>query len=144
VRIGHATIVVLLGLCLGAPQAAAQSTAISVSPTSLRFTSQGTGVTSAPKSVKLTNRGATSLTVTRVEVIGSNAAEFRVENACVAPLAPRESCSLLITMTPRLVGTQTATLIVTTTAGPAEISLGGMVELPLVDLVVGFGYQFKT
>jgi hypothetical protein len=145
VRIGYATIVVLLGLCLGASQAKAQSATISVSPTSLRFTSQGTGVSSAPKSVKLTNRGAGALTVTRVEITGPNAAEFRADNACVAPLATRESCSLSITMNPRLVGTQTATLIITTSAGTTEISLGGTSVGPKLSLSprsVKFAKQF--
>jgi hypothetical protein len=122
----------LLWQLAGPFEASAQATAVAVSPTSVRFSSQGTGVTSTPKVVRLTNRGSTVITISRVQLLGNNASEFQAESGCTEPLAARESCSVSITLTPQSVGSQTATLFVTTSAGSIEVAISGTSAGPKV------------
>jgi hypothetical protein len=122
----------LLWQFAGSFEASAQATAVAVSPTSVRFSSQGTGLTSTPKVVRLTNRGSAVITISQVQLLGSNASEFKVENGCSAPIVPRDSCAVSITLTPQSVGTQSASLIITTTVGSLEVALSGTSAGPKV------------
>lgn len=115
----------LLWQLAGSFEASAQVAAIAVSPTAVRFSGQGTGLTSTPKLVRLTNRGSAAITVSQVQLLGPNAIEFQAESSCSAPLAPKDSCLVSVTLTPQTVGAQAARLIVTTSAGSLEVALSG-------------------
>lgn len=116
---------VLLWQFSGAFEAKAQSSAISISPTSVRFSAQGTGLTSAPKIVRLSNRGSATIEISQIQLVGSNSAEFKFESGCPPLLAPGDSCSVSITLTPQSVGIQTAKLIFSTTSQSLEVALSG-------------------
>ncbi len=110
----------------------ATTMSLQVSPSPLLFTSPlGTALT---RYVYLTNTGAASISVSNVSVSGTNAADFVVAfNSCQnfypsGALPPAVTCSVQITFTPSVAGSETANLSVTDTASanPQTISLVGV------------------
>ena len=97
------------------------------SATSLSFGKVTTGKPSAPQSIVVTNTGATSLTIGSVVVSGANPGDFHATNGCMAPLAPRGTCSIGVTFTPGGKNARSAKLIVNDNAfnSPQTISLSG-------------------
>jgi hypothetical protein len=103
---------------------------VSLSPTSLTFAAQAIGTTTASQTITLTNTGTATLTITSITLSGTNSADFAIPsatNTCGASLAVNASCTLGVTFTPSLVGTESASIVFTTNAptSPNSLSLSG-------------------
>jgi Beta-propeller repeat/Abnormal spindle-like microcephaly-assoc'd, ASPM-SPD-2-Hydin/Cep192 domain 4 len=99
---------------------------VSLSPTSLTFSSQLVGSTSAAQTVTLSNTGSASLSITSIGASG----DFAQTNTCPASLAagnPAPSCTISVTFTPTATGTRTGAVTVTDNASgsPQTVSLTG-------------------
>src|SRR5207249_12185894 len=70
----------------GSPQTASLSgtgvASVTLSPTSLTFTSQNVGTTSAPQAVTLSNSGSAALSVSSSAITGADSGEFAQTNNC--------------------------------------------------------------
>jgi hypothetical protein len=99
---------------------------LSLSPTELNFGSSSVGSPTAAQTVTLANNGVIPLTISNIQVTGTNASDFVIQsNTCAGlsallPLSstasPANSCTLSITFTPGDVGTRSA--VVAITSGP--------------------------
>jgi hypothetical protein len=98
-----------------------------VSVTTLAFPSTVTGQLSAAQTVTLTNSGGAALTSIAVLVSGANAADFQVTNPCTANLGANSSCAISVQFNPSVVGSETATLTISSSAGdsPKTVALSG-------------------
>jgi len=96
---------------------------VSLSSTSLTFTSQAIGSTSAPQTITVTNTGTAALTISGITVTG----DFAQLNTCGTGLAPTASCAINVTFTPTATGSRTGLLTITDNAAgsPQVINLGG-------------------
>jgi hypothetical protein len=92
------------------------ATSVTLSPTSLAFSSQSTGTSSSPKGVTITNTGTSALTVSSVAISGTNAGDYKETNNCTS-VAAASSCTVNVTFTPTAAGTRTATITITDNAG---------------------------
>ena len=118
----------------------------SISSTTLNFANQSIGSTSTPESVTLTNVGNAALTLSSVQVTGSNAGDFTLTNHCGSSLAASAQCTLAITFAPSAHGTRTASVVFTDNAAgsPQTVSLSGTGTAPTVSLSptsLSFGSQ---
>ncbi|HEV2494752.1 MAG TPA: choice-of-anchor D domain-containing protein [Terriglobia bacterium] len=107
--------------------AAAGAPAVSLSPSSLAFSSQTVGTTSAAQAVTLTNSGSETLTITSIAVSGTNAGDFAQSNTCGTSVAPNANCTINVTFTPSATGTSTAGVTITDNASdsPQTVALTG-------------------
>ena len=96
---------------------------VSLSATSLTFTSQALGSTSAPQTITMTNTGTAALTISSITVTG----DFAELNTCGSGLAPAASCAINVTFTPTATGSRTGLLTITDNAAgsPQVVNLGG-------------------
>ena len=96
---------------------------VSLSSTSLTFTSQALGSTSAPQTITMTNTGTAALTITSITVTG----DFAALSTCGTSLAPAASCAINVTFTPTAAGSRTGLLTITDNAAssPQVVNLGG-------------------
>ena len=99
---------------------------VTLSATSVAFSSQIVNTTSAAKLVTLKNRQSVALTIASVSVTG----DFAQTNNC--PIAPQKlaagaTCTVSISFTPTTVGTRTGKLVITDDAStsPHSVSLSG-------------------
>jgi hypothetical protein len=131
----------------GSTEVVATPTAgFSLSSTSIDFASQGVGTASAPQSATLTNVGNASLSLSSVEVAGSDAADFTLTNNCGSSLAPSDQCTVTVTFKPSSAGTRTASIVFADNApsSPQKVSLSGSGIAPSVSLSttsLSFGSQ---
>jgi len=102
--------------------------AVTLSPTSATFPSttvDTTSSTTVPVTIK--NTGTASLTISKIEVTGTDASSYSVAStgstACAATLAAGSSCVATISFKPAATGTLTATLDVLDNAGTGTQSL---------------------
>ena len=102
-------------------------TAVTISPTTLTYTSQTVGTTSAAKVVTLTNSGTSALTGVGISLTGTNAADFARTTTCGTTLAAGTNCTISATFKPTARGTRMATLTVADSdpASPQQVSLTG-------------------
>ena len=111
--------------------------AVSLSPTSLTFSSQTMGTTSAVQSVTLSNTGTASLSITSVGLTGTNPGDFSQTNTCGSSVASGANCAISVTFTPAAVGSRSASLAITdnATGSPQTVSLTGTgAQAPAVSL----------
>ena len=96
---------------------------VSLSPTTLTFTSQTVGTTSSPQTVTLTNTGNSSLTITSITAGG----DYAQTNTCGSTVAAGANCSISVTFTPTTAGTRNGTITFTDNASdsPETVSLTG-------------------
>jgi len=125
---------------------ATRSAGFSLSSTSLDFASQDIGTTSAAQSATLTNVGSASLTLTSIEVNGTDAGDFTLTDNCGSSLAPSGQCTLEVAFKPSSSGTRTASVVFADNAAgsPQTISLSGKGAAPAVSLSstsLAFGSQ---
>ncbi len=90
-------------------QAAIMAPSISVSPTSMNFTTTG-----ATNTVTVRNSGVVYLQVQSVTLAGTNNADFGLTNNCTATVAPSATCSLNVTFTPATTGAKSAVMVIAT------------------------------
>jgi hypothetical protein len=84
----------------------------------------------------LTNVGNATLSLSSVEVSGSNAGDFTLTNDCGASLAPSGQCTLAVTFKPGSTGTRSAAIVFADNAAgsPQKVSLSGIGVAPLARL----------
>ena len=114
----------------GSPQTVAVSgtgTQVKLAPTTLTFGSQAVNTTSAAQTITLTNVGSTSLNVTGISIIGTNAGDFSQTNTCGNSVAAGTSCTISVTFKPSATGTRTGAVSITDNGGssPQKVSLSG-------------------
>ena len=100
---------------------------VSFSPTSLNFGSVTVGTASNPLTTTLTNHLKTVLSVSAVNITGTNAGDFSQTNNCTPSVAAGGTCKINVTFTPGATGTRTATLTVTDSAvtSPQSVKMMG-------------------
>lgn len=112
----------------------ARGQAVTLTPTSLAFSNQLVNTTSGVQTVSVLNSGTAELTFAAgsVTLSGTNAADFAiVSSSCnqynYYTSLPTSACSVGVTFTPSIVGTETATLNLADNAAdsPQRVSLIG-------------------
>jgi hypothetical protein len=106
----------------------------SLSPSSLNFGNQTVGITSSPQNVMLQNTGNIKLTITSIQITGTNSGDFGEKNNCPSSLPPNSSCQISVTFKPTTTGTRNAAVNITDNApgSPQSVSLTGVGVLPAV------------
>jgi MYXO-CTERM domain-containing protein len=122
------------------------SPALSVAPTSLDFGGQLVGRASSSRRVTITNDGTGTLGVTGLALTGTDAAAFTLGAVTLpAQVAPGASLQVGIVFTPTAVGSESATLAITTdapAAPTADVALAGVglsQVLAVSPLAIDFG-----
>jgi len=102
-------------------------TIVSLTPSTLSFGNVGVGIASPPQTVTLTNVGTTSLNVTGVSIVGTNAGDFTQTNTCGSLVAASASCTIMVTFKPAATGSRRATLNVSDNGGasPQTVAISG-------------------
>jgi len=67
--------------------------------------------------VTLTNQGSTTLSITKIDIEGSNYKDFSETNTCPSSLNAGASCHIAVTFDPRQTGTRHTTLYAYDTGG---------------------------
>lgn len=99
---------------------------VTVSATSVVFSSTRVGTTSAPKTIIISNTGGTALTTLALTLAGNNPKDFAFTATCGATLQPGATCLAAVTFKPTAASTRRATLSITdATATPQTINLTG-------------------
>jgi hypothetical protein len=100
---------------------------LSIAPGNMTVLSPGVGQASAASTVTLTNGGTGAVTIQSISIGGTNAAEFAQTNTCGGSLSAGDACTVSITFTPTIAGSQSATLSITDDApgSPQSIPLKG-------------------
>jgi len=127
---------------------------VTLSPTSLSFSTEAVGTTSPAKTVTLTNVGTTLLTINGIAITGTNAGDFAQTHTCGSSLAAGASCTISFTFKPTASGTRTAALSVSDNAAgnPQKVTLSGIgttaklspISLSFGSVVVGTTSAAKT
>ncbi len=106
--------------------AAASGPSVTLSPTSLTFGTRSVG-TSATQSLSVTNSGTVGLSVTGVQITGTNASDYSAMNGCTASVDPGGSCTISVSFDPDAAGARSATLSITDNASnsPQTVALSG-------------------
>jgi hypothetical protein len=115
---------------------------VSVSPTSLSYGNQGVDTTSAVKTVTLSNTGSGPLTITSVATTGN----YSQTNNCGTSVNAGASCTISVSFTPVIAGTNSGTVVVNdnATGSPQTATLTGTGTTPTVLFAptsVNFGNQ---
>jgi hypothetical protein len=105
-----------------------------LSPTGLNFGNQTVDIPSTPQNVTLQNTGNINLTISSIQVTGTNSGDFSQRNNCPGSLPPNGSCSIAATFKPTTTGTRNAAVSVSDNApnSPQSASLTGVGVLPAV------------
>jgi hypothetical protein len=109
---------------------------VNLSLLSYNFGNQAVGTTSSAAPIMLTNTGNATLNITSVTIAGTNSGDFAETNNCGASVAEGASCTLSVTFTPTVVGSETGALTITDNASPTTqtVSLTGTGTAPVVSL----------
>jgi hypothetical protein len=99
-------------------------TYVEFNPTAFNFGNQPVGTKSLPKKITLSNKGTVPLSITKISVIGTNAADFTQANTCGTGIAAGESCFITVTFTPSAEGARSASISVTDNGGASPQSVG--------------------
>ena len=101
---------------------------VNFNPTAVSFASQSVGTTSSAVNVTLSNSGNAALTITSVNVVGTDLSEFGVNASCTgATLAPAGTCNMAVSFTPAGAGNRNASISVADNASgsPQTVALTG-------------------
>jgi hypothetical protein len=118
-----------------------------LSPTSLTFAAQQVGTTSPSQTVILNNTGSATLTITALQITGTNKSDYNIaNNTCGGSVAEGANCAISVAFTPTASGARSASLSITDNAAgsPQTASLTGTGTAPAVTLFPGslaFGNQ---
>jgi hypothetical protein len=112
---GSAQIISLSGSGLGA--------FVSLTASSLSFSSAPVGSTSVAQTITLSNTGNMALNVSSIQVSG----DFAQTNNCPASLSPALTCAINVTFSPKATGTRSGTLTISdsVTGSPQIVGLTG-------------------
>lgn len=107
--------------------------AITFTPNALTFGSQVLGATTAAKMIQLANTGTAALSLTSLQIAGTNSGDFAQTSDCPLPgsLAVGASCTINVTFTPTATGGRTAALAAVSNAtGTPQVALTGTGTTP--------------
>ena len=115
------------------------SASITLTPTSLTYSSQLVGTTSAVQTITVKSTGTTPVSISSIALSGANPGDFAQTNNCPAgssTLAVNASCTISVTFTPTANGTRTGTLTVNSNASgmAPSTSLSGTAIAPVASL----------
>lgn len=106
-----------------------QVPAVTLSATTVNFGSVAVGQSSGTQNVTLTNSGGLPLTLSSIQLIGANAADFSESDTCMnsPQLQPSKSCLISVSYRPSATGVGSASVVITDNASgsPQQISLLG-------------------
>jgi subtilisin-like proprotein convertase family protein len=104
---------------------ASSAPAVTLSSNSLTFASQTVG-SSASQTITVTNSGTAALSISALQLGGSNSADFQA-SGCSGSVAASATCSISISFHPPAAGSRTATLSVVDNAAnsPQTVALSG-------------------
>jgi hypothetical protein len=104
---------------------------VSLSPTSLTFSSTTVGSSSATQKITLTNTGKAALSLSGtglgISITGTNASSFSQTNTCGTSVAAAASCAISVTFKPTAAGALTAAVSIGDNAygSPQTVALSG-------------------
>jgi hypothetical protein len=115
---------------------AGSNATVSLSPSSLIFTSQGISTKSAAQTVTLTNTSSIKLNITSIALTGSNPGDYAETNTCGSGVAAGGRCTFSVTFTPSTTGIRKANVTITdnTFSGSQNLSLTGTGSYAAVNL----------
>jgi hypothetical protein len=110
---------------------------VSLTPSSVTFTSQAVNTTSSAQNVTLTNSGTASLAITQIAASG----DFAQTNTCGASVAAAAHCTISVTFSPTARGTHSGSVTITDNApgSPHTISLSGTGAAASLGMVIASG-----
>ncbi|MBZ5600115.1 MAG: FG-GAP-like repeat-containing protein [Acidobacteriia bacterium] len=85
-------------------------TTVALSPVSLAFGGQKVGTDSPTRTVALRNLATTTLNVSDISIVGTNAEDFSQSNDCGTQVDARGSCQITVVFTPTATGVRSATI----------------------------------
>jgi hypothetical protein len=102
-------------------------TVVKLDPGSLDFASVIVGQSSQPQATTLTNVGNVTLTITGIEITGSDPNDFSKMDTCDGSVGAGQSCTISVTFTPTQQGPRSADVSVGDDGGgsPQQVSLTG-------------------
>ncbi len=103
---------------------------LTVSPSSVSFSSTPSGTSSAPKAITLKNSGTGTLQISAVSVGGDQASEFSVTNGCSDALSANGACTISVTFRPTAEGPRAASLLIKSNVADRVITLKGTGAAP--------------
>jgi len=106
---------------------------VTLSPTSLSFTTQVVGTTSAAQSVTLTNLGTAAVSITSIKFTGADPGDFAQTNTCGGTVGPGGNCTISVTFTPTGINGRAASLSITDNAPGSQQNIS----------LIGVGTQVK-
>ena len=111
----------------GTGVAAPTGPVLSVSATTLDLGAVPVGRKGAPQTIAVANSGSGTITISALTPGGANPGEFLVAGSCAAGtvLAAAQSCTIVFTFAPAVVGDRSASRAIVTTAGSATVALRG-------------------
>jgi hypothetical protein len=103
---------------------------VSLDPMAITFASQDVNTTSAPMPVALMNQGDATLTISWIQITGTNSSDFQiVSNTCDRSLAVGSGCTVNVTFSPQDTGTRTASLSFTDNDGGSSTPVTQLISL---------------
>jgi hypothetical protein len=117
---------------------------VTLSPTNLNFGNQTVGITSTPQVVTLTNTGNINLTITSIQVTGTNSGDFAQTNNCPSRLNPGANCTIRVKFHPTTKGVSHGAVSVKDNApgSPQKVPLTGTgTYVQLLPTTLNFGTQ---
>ena len=104
-----------------------ESQIVSLSPSSLSFGNSPVKQASAPQPITLQNIGASTLTISSIQISGIYLSDFGQTNTCGSSVLAGNSCSITVTMTPQTIGVRTTNVVITDNApgSPQSVALFG-------------------
>src|SRR5208337_4316482 len=119
--------------------------AVSLAPASLSFPAQTVGTTSSPLIVTLTNTGVSPLTISSI----ATSSDYTQTNTCpISPttLAPQANCSVSVTFTPTVAGSDPGALTITDNASnsPQSVPLAATFTTPQQPVSPGTSTTFTN
>jgi FG-GAP-like repeat/Abnormal spindle-like microcephaly-assoc'd, ASPM-SPD-2-Hydin len=109
---------------------------IYLTPSSLDFGNQKVGTKSPPQPATLTNDGSSALTITSIQVTGTDSQDFSQKNDCGSSLPAGSHCSIQVVFQPQAEGARSASLTVNYQGlgSPQMVALTGVGEVATVTL----------
>jgi hypothetical protein len=111
----------------GSPQAVILTgvgTGVSLSPTSLSFSSQSVGTSSAPMTITLENAGSATMHIWEIAIAGTNAGDFSETTTCGSTLGAGLSCTVSVTFKPTATGARSASVMFSDDGGGSPQTVG--------------------
>jgi subtilase family serine protease len=114
----------------GSPQSVSltgSGTVVVLSPVNLSFGSLPVGTTSKAQTVTLSNKGTSALSLSSLQIVGADAADFSKTTTCSTSLTAAKSCTVTVSFKPRAKGARAATLQFSDNGGasPQTVALAG-------------------